>query len=292
MIFSIQISLLVFVSYSLPSYGHAERLSDRRYNVLKFEASLNSTVGFKPNFQPLQGAFTICSWVRKHRSQGIPVWFSYYTDTVKDPVNEIAISDDGDFNWIFDENNDVRTNVSVSVGQSTHYCMSWSIDSRLQRIYYNGTLVGAARTPSNRTLALDGYLILGGDQDCYGGCLDSNQVFGGELFKLNMFAKELYISEIRELWKSGLCSELEEKYGRIRYLKWEDILLEERTGTVIEVNSGCGGGNYSRWDVLATQPFYNHVLTRSLLDKLKSGWSILGIVSSLFVSSICDNLRF
>jgi hypothetical protein len=255
-----------------------ERLSDRRYRALQFGQTLNSTIMFKPNFQNLRDAFTVCSWVKKERTQGTPVWFSYYVKTTKTTPNEILISDDGDFNWIFDKPHDVRGNITSTEGQWTHYCMSWSISSRLQRIYYNGTLVGADATPVNRTLGPDGYLVLGNDQDCYGGCFQSSQIFGGQLYKLDVFSKELSMSEVRELWKSGLCSEMEERYGRIRYLKWEDILLESRNGNVTDVKTGCGPGDYSRWDVLTTQQFYGHVLTRTLLDKLITGWNILGIV--------------
>ena len=54
-----------------------------------------------------------------------------------------------------------------------------------------------------------------------------------------MFAKELEAAEVREMKEGGMCSEVEEKYGRGRYLKWEDLLLEERTGNVTEIDVGC-----------------------------------------------------
>ena len=37
----------------------------------------------------------------------------------------------------------------------------------------------------------------------------------------------------------GLCSEVEEIYGRSRYLKWKDMLLEEKSGNVTEIDVGC-----------------------------------------------------
>ena len=44
-----------------------------------------------------------------------------------------------------------------------------------------------------------------------------------------MFDKELDSSDVKEMADGGLCSEVEEKYGRStsRYMKWEDLLLEE-----------------------------------------------------------------
>ena len=272
MILAAFIAILVLVTSPI----NGDRVCDRRYRSLKFEQTLNSTIMFQPNFQPLQDGFTVCSWVKKLRSEGAPAWFSYFLEGNKNLDNEIAISDDGYLNYIFDQKKDIRKNVTVPVGSWTHYCMSWSAASHKQRIYYNGTETESQRTPNFRKLGLGGYLVIGNDQDCYGGCFTEKNIFGGELYKLNVFSRELSKEDISEMWRGGLCSELEEKYGKTRYLKWEDILLERRNGTVTEESTGCGKGRYGRWDFLETLPFYEQVLTSSLLDELQSGLNILG----------------
>ena len=124
--------------------------------------------------------------------------------------------------------------------------------------------------------------------------------FGGELYKVNVFDKELEASEVKEMAAGGLCSQVEEKYGRSRYLKWEDLLLEEKSGNVTEIDVGChpeekkndeeegnnsteecdcdprNGTSFSRWDLLRGEKFYNKTVTKGLVEELKKGWSILG----------------
>merc|ERR1712159_271603 len=96
---------------------------------------------------------------------------------------------------------------------------------------------------------------------------------------------------------SGLCSQVEEKYGRTRYLKWEDIVLEGRSGNVTEIDVGCSseedgrdeGGEsrtqdckceqettLSRWDLLRGREFYNRTVTGDLVEELRQTWDILG----------------
>ena len=80
---------------------------------------------------------------------------------------------------------------------------------------------------------------MSGNVHNYGDGFQDTNAFGGELFKANVFSKELSASEVQDMWKGGLCSEVEEKYGRTRYLKWEDILLEDKSGNVTEIDVGC-----------------------------------------------------
>ena len=79
--------------------------------------------------------------------------------------------------------------------------------------------------------------MLGNEFRSYGG--DFRYPFGGELFKVNLFDEELSAAEVKEMADGGLCSEVEEKYGRSRNLKWEDMLLEEKSGNVTEIDVGC-----------------------------------------------------
>lgn len=52
------------------------------------------------------------------------------------------------------------------------------------------------------------------------------------MLKFNLYSKPLNAMDIEGMFKSGLCSKMEEKFDPIRLLKWEDILLKERHGTV------------------------------------------------------------
>ena len=68
--------------------------------------------------------------------------------------------------------------------------------------------------------------------------MQSKQIFGGELYKLNFYSKELSSTEVLEMARDK-CTEVEETYGAVRSIKWEDILLKTRNGDVTEIDSGC-----------------------------------------------------
>ena len=172
--------------------------------------------------------------------------------------------------------------------------------------------IGSKTTPSGRKLDLDGYIVLGNEFDSYGGGFQDHQAFDGELFKVNVFDKELEASEVKEMADGGMCSQVEEKYGRSRYLKWEDLLLEEKSGNVTEIDVGChpevknkdeeeennstedcncepgNGTSFSRWDLLREEKFYNKTVTLELVEEIKEGWNILGnylVYSNLYIVS-------
>ena len=68
--------------------------------------------------------------------------------------------------------------------------------------------------------------------------MDDNNIFNGEMFKLNMFSKKLSDAEINVM-AGDRCSEVEDKFGEVRVIKWEDVLLKPRTGNVTTIGSGC-----------------------------------------------------
>jgi hypothetical protein len=75
----------------------------------------------------------------------------------------------------------------------------------------------------------------------------------------------------------GLCSEVEEGYGRSRYLKWEDFLLEEKSGNVTEIDVGCiAKPSFSRWDLLRGERFFNKTVSVEMVEELTKSWNILG----------------
>ena len=205
--------------------------------VLKFGNTVGDYIRFKPNMQPFSEAFSICSWIRKARPGSISYWFSYATRSI---ANEIYMTDDGNENRMFGSYNvNVRAQAGVATGVWYHYCLCWSLSSRTATIHHNGTQTGSFTTPSGRRVTADGYLVLGQEQDSYGGSFDSSQVFGGELHKTNIFSKKLSSSEVSELYSAGRCSDVERKYDDIRQLKWEQILQQPRTGNVRAEMSNC-----------------------------------------------------
>ena len=134
-------------------------------------------------------------------------------------------------------------------------------------------------------LPIDGYMVLGNGFYSYGGGFSDSSAFGGELFKVNVFNRNLTGAEIKEMKDGGICSTVEQKYGRERYLKWSDFLLEKRSGNVTEIDMGCESYKAaSQWDVLFSKPFLNKPLTLEMIDSLRKGWDMLGEFTSDLIS--------
>ena len=131
---------------------------------------------YKPDMRPLESSFTVCAWVKKQHDIHAPTWFSYST---REQTFEIDIADSGYHTRIFGDAFDLRSVYTVPHGQWFHNCLSWSAASQTRNVYINGVLVDAEGTPGGKTLGQDGYLVIGNEQDVYGGGMDSDHMFGG-----------------------------------------------------------------------------------------------------------------
>ena len=187
--------------------------------------------------EALLNAFSVCFWARKLRSNGVcgPHVISYEGDGF---ANEIVVSDEMGCNIIFGSNVDLSENFKVTPGAWYHYCSCWSLSSGTQSVYLNGQLVSSRATPSGRTLRNGGFLAIGNDAGSEGKGMSSSFKFGGELYKLNFFSKELSSTEVQEMARHK-CSTAEETYGDLRSIKWEDILLMRRSGVVTDIRTEC-----------------------------------------------------
>ena len=223
------------------------------YKILKFGSTTADYVSFTPDMQPFTEAFSVCSWIRKLSELEYPTWFSY---AVSGSYNELWMTDDGYYQMLGGYDADLRSQAGVRTGVWYHYCMCWDFISSTADTYHNGRKTGSRSTTSGRRLTSNGNLVLGQDQDTVGGSFDSDQAFGGELQKLNMFSKKLSSSEVNEMYSAGRCSDTVKKtHGDYRQLKWEDILQQTRTGNVSVV------------DTCTDRPEYQLLIVRRQLEE-------------------------
>ena len=209
--------------------------SGGRINALKFGKTENDYILYQPNMQPFETGFTVCAWIRKLGTAQAPTWFSY---AVSGQPYEIEITDMGDRTKIFGDYSDLKSLYTVTPGTWFHNCLGWDATSQTRNVYINGALVDSKATPAGRTLKLGGYLVLGNEQHGPGTGMEDYNMFSGEMFKLNMFSKKLSDHDIKEM-ATDMCSVVEETHGEVRGIKWEDVLLQTRTGNVKEIESEC-----------------------------------------------------
>ena len=178
---------------------------------------------------PFSAAMSVCSWIKKLRQEHNTIWFGYCNSN----GNEIVISDSGGWNHWFGGRAAWINILTVASGEWYHLCTTWSRSSNTLRAYHNGNLL---KEGTGNPVPVGGNLVIG--NDCLGGGNNGNSVgypFGGEMTKLNVFSKELTATEVKMMSDAGLGSDIEETYGLVRKIRWEDILLLPRTGNVAEI---------------------------------------------------------
>ena len=249
------LSVLITATFLL-LHVTVETTDERRFNILKFGQTENDYVMFTHDMSQFETGFTVCSWVRKLRSSGVPTWFSY---AVSDQAYEIEITDMGDRTRIFGDISDLRSLYTVTPGTWFHNCLSWDSATSTRDVYINGVRVDSKATPAGRTLGQGGTIVLGNEQQGVGTGMDSTNMFWGELYKLNMFKRKLSDSEIREM-SEEMCSEVEMKYGEERGLTWEEVLGERKYGNVTEIKSYSGCISQLRDKVQESQERLNTTL--------------------------------
>ena len=275
---------------SLSEEVQQQRLVDRRYNGLQFGATNQDYILFKTRMDPLEESYSLCGWVKKRQAGDHKYWFAYSTPSSDE---EIRPADNGYF-YTLTTYADMSSKVTVELGVWTHWCYTWSFSTRTVKVYHNGQLLGSVTTPSDRKVGVEGYVVLGtefngnGVPNSY-----SEHSFGGDMFKVNVFDKELDASQVKAMADAGLCSDIEEQYGRSRFLKWEDLLLEDKSGNVTEIDVGCypevdeeesnsteececEQESFSRWDLLKSEKYFNKTVTAEMVDQLKESWEVLG----------------
>ena len=223
-----------------PLLHSTEGGSPRRYNALWFWHSPHEFVYYKqPDMSPFTTEFTVCAWIKKLQNHlALPTWFSYY---LRSSPYEITMTDEGKQTRTFNSNADVRSEFSVAPGAWFHTCVSWSNATASREVYVNGELVNTLPTPPGRVLKQGGAIVLGSMQKFWTSPQLRTQtiMFGGEIYKLNMFSTKLEQSLIQEMARDR-CSDSEETYAHFIGIRWEDFLVQSRFGNIVEYKTDCG----------------------------------------------------
>ena len=213
------------------------KTADRKYTALQFGTTTNDYISFSHNMSPFRTAFTLCTWIKRvYTSSSEPVVFHYQTSSA---THEILTASNGKFNRVLNDYvlESSQSKFTTQTGQWFHYCLTWSSSSRTIQIYLDGELAASGQTSSGRALHTSGTVWFGR----LGNDASSRYVFGGQLYRFNLYNEILSSGTIKRIADGGLCAEVEETIGS-RTLRWEDILAKSRTGSVVEV-TGCDTGS-------------------------------------------------
>ena len=266
------------------------------YKSLKFGKDNSSYILMSPDMSPLQEELTICSWIKRmsnHRSDS-QYWLSY---VASGNYNEILISDAAR-TFLFGDHTSY-TEPSLTTGQWHHICCTWSYSSRTKRVFYDGVQIGSESTTSGRKLNIPGSLMLGQLHYGYGGGrISSSYYFGGEMLGTTFFSTELSSSQIQEMYSQGRCSNYTQNFSDVTFLGWEEILQQDRHGSVTEKNlEECSTDhthpteeeetteeeeettenpdNSTSWRFLRGEHFYNKEISTDMISRMTGRLDLL-----------------
>jgi len=209
--------------------------------VLRFpeELSTSDYVKLRPDFSRVKRAVSVCSWIQKStlRENHWTAWFSY---AMSHETNEFVL---GDWVHILEDRNRINWKDVITVkNQWYHYCFTWSQSTKMMDFFLNGTLVKSHMASSSIAIGTGGILVLGQDQDSYGGRFDKRQAFGGDMQQLNVFSRKLSVQEVATMYFDGRCSPLPSILMNDVVVSWEEFLGAQRYGAVQQVHAECGCG--------------------------------------------------
>jgi len=179
-------------------------------------------------------AVSVCTWMKKFLDpSGTHYWFSYASE---EDYNEIVLSDSG-INIISGTWMKSRGAVLFQ-NQWYHFCMTWSASTRKMHHYVNGLVVNSIDVNLSSVRA-GGILILGNEQDSYGGKFALSQAFGGDLYQLNVFSRKLSAKDVSAMYYAGRCTKLPSTLASDIVISWKAILDAPRSGDVHVTSIGC-----------------------------------------------------
>ena len=242
------------------------------------------------DFSAMEEAFTICSWVRRMSNhQGTRQdWLSYSGSTRGD--HELFISDSSYSGLFYDVT--TYTQPTLTVGNWNHMCFTFSYSTRTKRMFYNGEQIGQETTPAGRKLDRTGSLMFGNFHYKGAHSAHDSVYFGGELYDTNFLSIELSADQIKDMYNEGRCSNYSQTFADNTVLSWEDILDQQRTGSVTEISlEACNHTHPTEeiseesteesteentvWDFLRGKEFYNLLISEEMLSKTEERFEIL-----------------
>ena len=176
--------------------------------------------------------FSVCTWVKTRFDELNPIVLHYQSYH-----GDIILGSNGYYNTVVERNLYLKDKYNVPDEEWFHLCWTWTTSTYIFTVYLNGDVIGTAAT-GERELPTGGSMCLGNiaQESKY-----SRYIFGGDMFKLNIYSRVLSSSEIQRM-SSDMCSVEEELLTSIKILSWEEILLIEKTGSVTKIPiSGCAG---------------------------------------------------
>lgn len=169
------------------------------------EESANSYVSLKARLEKPLRAFTVCFHV--YTELATKRGYSIFFYATKNSFNDILLF------WSF------NTGFSLTVGGSeiifkvpevsmapVHICISWESVTGISELWVDGKPMVRKSLNKGYSVGTEASIILGQDQDSFGGGFDANQCLVGDLGDVNMWDFVLTPDQINTVYAGGTLS--------------------------------------------------------------------------------------
>ncbi|XP_064425080.1 serum amyloid P-component-like [Latimeria chalumnae] len=195
--------------------------------------SADSYVTLKPDQQKFLQAFTVCLKAYTDLNRYVAV-FSFATSA---SANDILIerNSKGEYTLIVGGDK-VHYKTEFKDDDWMHFCVSWESETGLVVFRVNGKQFVAKALKKGYAVHSDPKIILGQEQDSYGGTFDKAQSFVGEMKDVNMWDYVLSPYEI-QLVEQGSHS------VKGNMINWETVHYTVNGNVIIKSLEVCCGNN-------------------------------------------------
>ena len=146
------------------------------------------------NFPTTQ--ITVAFWMNTSDTVNEGCSFSYASSTAS---NDFAIADYNNFGIAIGDESIIGTGVSANDGIWHHIAITWNSSNGQVRLYKDGIVAFNGTLFTGGSITSSGSAVVGGDQDCIGGCWESYQFFKGIIDEFRIYNRILSDDEIQYL---------------------------------------------------------------------------------------------
>ncbi|XP_077179580.1 mucosal pentraxin-like [Paroedura picta] len=198
----LQTFLLIFLS----SLGSLAQQDLEKKTVVFPEQSSTAHVVLRPSRQQALTSFTVCLRAFTDLTRAYSL-FSYAT---KKTDNELLVFKPKPNQYSLYVGNSVVTftvtDRSAPKLQWEHICVSWESVTGIVELWLNGESLPRKGTKKGFTISPDASIVLGQEQDSFGGGFDVNQSFIGEIADVYLWGRVLSADELAIVQNGGRLS--------------------------------------------------------------------------------------
>lgn len=189
------------------------------------KASSNSYVSLNAQSKKPLTAFTVCLYIYTDLSTTRS--FSIFSYATKKNSNDILIFWNKDKGYAFGVGGpEIVFKASEIPEAPTHICASWESATRLVEFWVDGKPKVRKSLQKGYTVATEASIILGQEQDSYGGGFDVNQSFVGDIGDVNMWDTVLSPEQINTVYVGGTLSPSVLNWQTLAYAVQGDVLIK------------------------------------------------------------------